>query len=67
MKTEEALIDVLSSLIAAVSLLENGGKKASGSDKMFNQMIKDYKKSIDHGRKVYREIREAKNDTDSKT
>jgi hypothetical protein len=46
----EALKDVTVSLIAAVSLLERGGKKAAGSDKMFSIMLDDYRKSIEAGR-----------------
>lgn len=50
---ESALLDCGASLAAAVSLLERGGKaakKAAPSDKMFDQMIKDYKASIDRTR-----------------
>lgn len=50
----------VASLAAAVSLLENGGKKAAGSDKMFYQMLEDYKKSLDAGRAILRNIEEAK-------
>lgn len=44
------LIDVGSRLAAAISLLEGGGKaakKAAPSDKMFDQMIIDYKASLE--------------------
>ena len=51
-KLTDALSDVLSSLVAAVSLLERGGKKAAPSDKMFVQMLKDYSASIERGRAV---------------
>ena len=46
---EEALIDAVAHLAAAISLLERGGKaakKAAPSDKMFDQMLKDYKASL---------------------
>jgi len=46
----EALKDALCSLVAAVSLLESGGKKAAPSDKMFSQMLADYKNSIERAR-----------------
>lgn len=48
--TESDLLHILSSLVASVSLLKAGGKKAAPSDKMFNQMIKDYEGSIELGR-----------------
>jgi hypothetical protein len=51
---EDVLIDVLAHLVAAVSLLESGGRKAAPSDKMYRQMLKDYKASIDRGRKFVR-------------
>ncbi|HEX3587762.1 MAG TPA: hypothetical protein VH024_17315 [Candidatus Angelobacter sp.] len=47
---EDALRDLLANLVAAVSLLERGSKKAAPSDKMFDQMIVDYKRSIARGR-----------------
>lgn len=46
-------INVMASLAAAISLLERGGKaakKAAPSDKMFDQMIVDYKRSLEHAR-----------------
>lgn len=46
----EALVDATVHLIAAVSLLECGGKKAAASDKMFAQMLVDYNASIDRAR-----------------
>lgn len=52
-KREEALTDALmgvaASLRAAISLLERTpqAKKAAPSDKMFDQMIVDYKRSLD--------------------
>ena len=47
------LIDLCAHLAAAISLLEKAGKaakKAAPSDKMFDQMIRDYKRSLDRGR-----------------
>ena len=35
------------SLVAAISLLESGGKKAAASDKIFAIMLSDYRKSAD--------------------
>jgi hypothetical protein len=46
-------MQVLASLVAAVSLLKRGGKaakKAAPSDKMFDQMILDYERAIEQGR-----------------
>lgn len=51
-------IDVLAHLVAAHSLLKCGGKKAAPSDKMFNQMLKDYAASIERGRAAMREGKE---------
>ncbi len=48
---KDVLIDLLSSLVAAVSLLKRGSKKAAPSDKMFDQMISDYERAIERGRK----------------
>lgn len=42
-------MEVAASLAAAISLLERGGKvakKAAGSDKMFDQMLADFRKSL---------------------
>ena len=52
----EAAIRVAASLAAAISLLDRGGKKAAPSDKMFNQMIVDYKKSLDEARAAITEV-----------
>jgi len=48
----EALVGTAASLAAAISLLERGSKKAAPSDKMFDQMIRDYKKSLDSARAI---------------
>jgi hypothetical protein len=52
----EPLIDVLAALAAAVSLLERTpqAKKAAPSDKMFAQMIADYKAALERGRAALR-------------
>lgn len=47
---DEALLDVLAHLVAAVSLLRQGGVKAAPSNKMGRQMLKDYEDSIARGR-----------------
>jgi hypothetical protein len=52
---EAALRDAGAHLVAAVSLLERGGKaakKAAPSDKMFDQMVRDYKASAARVRKA---------------
>lgn len=53
-KLTEALVSVSASLAAAISLLERTpqSKKAAPSDKMFAQMIRDYKKSLSAARDV---------------
>ena len=47
---EDILIDLAASLAAAISLLERGGKKAAASDKMFDQMLRDYRASLERAR-----------------
>jgi hypothetical protein len=49
-KLLEALKNVTAHLVAAHSLLQDGGKKSVGSDKMFEMMLNDYEKSIEVGR-----------------
>ena len=52
-RLREAAIDVSASLVAAISLLERGGKaakKAAPSDHMFDQMVLDYKASLNRAR-----------------
>lgn len=46
----EVLVSVMASLAAAISLLERGGKKAAPSDKMFDQMLADYRGSLERAR-----------------
>lgn len=56
---DDVLMDVLAHLVAAVSLLEAGGKKAAPSNKMYAQMLKDYKASIARGRSYLKAERAA--------
>ena len=52
-RKDAALVNCAASLAAAISLLENGGKaakRAAASDKMFDQMILDYKASLNRAR-----------------
>lgn len=51
---QERLTDVEASLVAAVSLLKRGSKKAAPSDKIFDQMIADYEGSIERARAALR-------------
>jgi Lar family restriction alleviation protein len=49
----EAFTHTAASLAAAISLLKRGGKaakKAAPSDKMFDQMVRDYEASLDRAR-----------------
>ena len=46
------LVHAVASLRAAISLLEDGGKKAAPSDKMFAQMLRDYHKAADAAAKA---------------
>jgi len=48
--SREAFTQVLASLAAAISLLERGGKKAAASDRMFEQMLDDYRAALEAGR-----------------
>ena len=47
---QEVLLDVLSSLVAAVSLLKRSPKIGAASNRMFDQMIVDYERSIERAR-----------------
>lgn len=53
----EVLMGTTVSLIAAISLLERGGKKAASSDRMFAHMLSDYQKSVDEARALLARIR----------
>lgn len=50
----EALRDVVAALTAAISLLERSPKKAAPSDRVFDQMLADYRRSLERGRAVLR-------------
>lgn len=47
---DDVMVDILASLVAAVSLLKRSPKKAAPSDRMFDMMIADYERSIERGR-----------------
>jgi hypothetical protein len=55
-----ALKNTTVNLIAAVSLLKSGGKKAAASDKMFAQMLADYTNSFERGRAAIAKAEEVK-------
>lgn len=65
-EADEALIGTLSGLVAAISLLERGGKKAAASDKMFDQMLKDYNASADKARATLAKLRQHLEDSHAK-
>jgi hypothetical protein len=48
---DDVLMHTLVSLVAAIDLLKAGGKAAAPSNKMFDQMIKDYEKAVSNARK----------------
>lgn len=50
----DPFIRLLASLAAAISLLERGGKEAAPSDKMFDQMLTDYRAALEAGRAALR-------------
>jgi DNA-binding ferritin-like protein len=52
---ERALIKTGASLAAAISLLENGGRKAAASDKMFEIMLEDYRAALSEARALLKE------------
>ena len=52
----EPVVDLLASLVGAVSLLKRGSKKAAPSDRMFDQMIADYEAAIERGRAALKEL-----------
>jgi hypothetical protein len=51
------ILSALASLAAAISLLENGGRRAAPSDKMYLIMLKDYNRALDAGREAFHEAR----------
>ena len=58
----DALLEVLKGttahLVAAVSLLERGSKKAAASDRMFDQMLIDYTNSFERARAAIKAVEE---------
>ena len=52
----DAFKGVTASLSAAISLLENGGKKAAPSNKMFAIMLEDFRKALERARVEYRKV-----------
>jgi hypothetical protein len=60
---ERVIVDTASHLAAAISLLERGGKaakKAAPSDRMFDQMLKDYRASLERARTALQETADGK-------
>jgi hypothetical protein len=56
-KAVGAAVDTAASLAAAISLLEKGGKKAAPSNKMFDQMMADYRYSLERTRTTLAELK----------
>lgn len=56
-RLKKALVDVTASLAAAVSLLERSPKTAAPSNRMFDQMLKDYQASIARARALLVELK----------
>ena len=54
-RLKRALINTGTNLLAAISLLENGGKKAAPSDKMFEIMLSDYRAAADRAAALLKE------------
>jgi hypothetical protein len=48
----DPLVHAVASLRAAISLLKAGGKKAAGSDRMFEQMLVDYERAANRAAEV---------------
>jgi hypothetical protein len=55
MLEERTALKLMASLGAAIWLLENGGRKAAASDKIFEQSIKDYKGHLAQAKKELRD------------
>lgn len=56
-KLREALKDATASVVAATSLLQRGGKKAAPSNKMFDQMVRDYMAASERARAALKETK----------
>lgn len=54
----EVLLGATASLVAATSLLERGGKRAAPSDKMFAQMLADYRAAAEVARQALAQVDE---------
>jgi hypothetical protein len=54
----DPFVGCLAALAAAISLLEHGGKMAAPSDKMFEQMLVDYRKALEAGRAAFKQQEE---------
>lgn len=52
---KDVLINVTASLVAAISLLERGGRRAAASDKRFDMMLEDYRLSVKEARVLLQE------------
>ena len=65
-KSDDVLIRVLASLAAAISLLERmpKAKKAAPSDKVFEQMLIDYRNALEAGRTFIRAHTDKENSDD---
>lgn len=65
-KSDDVLIRVLASLAAAISLLERmpKAKKAAPSDKVFEQMLIDYRNALEAGRTFIRARTDKENSDD---
>ena len=61
-KAVKAAVDTCASLAAAISLLDRGGKKAAPSNKMFDQMMADYRASLERTRTTLAELKGKKDD-----
>lgn len=48
--TQQTLLEIIPALAAAISLLERSPKTGAPSNKMFDLMLNDYKKSLEKGR-----------------
>jgi len=55
-RLEQALLNTAASLAAAISHLERTDKKTAASDKMFDQMLTDYRKSLEEARGILRQL-----------
>lgn len=59
-ETSDVLRHVTANLMAAISLLEAGGKKGAMSDRAFEVMLKDYKAAAKKGKMAHRRLTKGK-------